>query len=397
MFLLAPIIIALLNILTNHTMLTRKKTISYCVKAFIVNTLFVIILSIFIKNVAANPIVFKYAIYVAAFSYFGYIYLVFSDSFSIKLFSMFSSWVFSTIIISISNIVIAFDGVYNGNIYKIHGIRIALQLIFLLIAHMWYGEYFKKIVGKIQSYVTYLMSGYMFIALLLLINSSSWNNQIITNAKSIYEISLLIVFIIFGYFIVFFGISSSSKNALLLKDVNKLKKQSEIYYNLANYDALTGIANKQSIIKYLSEKLIENKNSKEQFIIILFDIDKFKSINDRYGHSVGDKALKFVVARVKHCLREEDFIGRFGGDEFIIMPKNIYSRISAEYLIDRIIESLEKPLITDKHVIPIDISIGVSVFPIDGETPDDLLDQADMAMYRAKKIDGTNYQFYSSI
>ncbi len=393
MILFATIMIALLNVLTNHTMLTRKRSIPYCVIAFIVNTLVVLILGIYFRNRITDLIVYKYIFYAIAFLYFAYIYIVFSDAFSIKLFAMLSIWVFSTTIVSISNMIYNLVGGDTVNVYVVNAIRIVLQLLLLRIAYKWYGNYFKAVLGKINVNVIHLMSGYMLIALLLLINSFSWNNQILSNTGSLVEISLVIVFIILGYFIAFFGISSSSKNTLLKQKMSTLKEKSDIYYNLANYDDLTGIASRQNIINQISRTLNDCESTNTKCILFMFDIDKFKAINDRYGHTIGDTALKYVVNRVKNCLREDDLIGRLGGDEFIIFPKSIQTTTDAEALVNRITDVLKTPLIIDETSISIDISIGISVFPTDAQQIDDLINQADQAMYQAKKEVGTTYEF----
>ena len=393
----ATIIIPMLNILKNHTMLTRRRSIPYCVIAFFLNSLFLTIVSRYLKNIITDPIIFKYVFYFLASSYIVYISIVFSEPFSVKLFSMFNVWVYSTIIISISSMIYDIAGNYTVSPYIINSARVILHLILLGIFYIWYGGYFKRIVGKINSGVTYLMSGYMFLALIMLISSTSLKNQIVANNISIVEMLFLVCFIVLGNLIVFFGVSSASKNALLNQSMNDLQKQSDIYYKLANYDSLTGIANRQNILTYISETLNDNQNTNEKFTIFIFDIDKFKYINDGYGHLVGDKALKYLVKRVENCLREDDSFGRLGGDEFVIFPKNIKTKTDAESLIKRIVTALETPLKIDEDLIPINISIGVSVFPTDARLMDDLIELADQAMYKAKERVGTTYEFFSDL
>lgn len=395
MTLIATVMIALLNILTNHTMLTRKRSIPYCAIAFIVNTLLVLILGIYFRNRITDLMVYKYVFYAIAFIYIGYIYMVFSDAFSIKLFSMLSVWGFSTIITSVSNMIYDLLGGYSLNVYVVNAFRIILQLLLLRMAYKWYGNYFKAVLGKININIINLMSGYMLIALLLLINSFAWNNIYLSNTGSVVDISLIIIFIVLGYFIAFFGIASSSKNTLLKQNMSTLKEQSDIYYKLANYDDLTGIASRQNTIEQISQTLNDCQSTNTKCILFMFDIDKFKDINDRYGHAMGDTALKYVIKRVKNCLREEDLIGRMGGDEFVIFPKSIHTAEEARSLVRRIKDVLKTPLIIDEASIPIDISIGVSVFPTDAQEMDDLFNQADQAMYQAKKGAGTTYEFFN--
>ena len=124
------------------------------------------------------------------------------------------------------------------------------------------------------------------------------------------------------------------------------------------------------------------------------DIDKFKLINDNYGHTVGDEVLKYLSCKISEALRESDSIGRVGGDEFVIFLKLIHDERDLESLMDRIFEALKQPLIIDKNEIKIDVSVGISVFPDHSSDLDSLINQADRAMYEAKKIVGCSYAFY---
>ncbi len=233
----------------------------------------------------------------------------------------------------------------------------------------------------------------MILALILLINSFSWDNRILTNKNDIVEMVLFIIFIILGYYIVFLGISSTSKNILLKQNMNTIKKQSKANYILANYDALTGIATRQNIFNQISKAVDEFKFTNVQFALIIFDIDKFKSINDNFGHIIGDIALTLVAKRVANCLRETDSIGRLGGDEFIIFSNNIHTKTDVEFLIRRIKNTLKEPLTIGDHLIQIEISIGISLFPSNSQLVDELYEQADKAMYIAKKSVGTTFDF----
>lgn len=394
MMFITILLVATLNILTNHTMLNRKKSVSYCVIMFILHSTFVIICSLFFREVISNPTVYKYVFYLTAFLYIGYIYLVFSDSLPIKIFSMFSIWVFSTIILSISNMTFNIIGDHYITLYIANTIRIVLQLLLLGISYKWYGVTFKKTLKLVNVKTTYLMSCYMILALILLVNSFSWNNHILTNRNGVIEMILFILFIILGYFIVFLGISSFSKNILLKQNMNSIKKQSKINYMLANYDDLTGIATRQNIFNQISKAADEFKLSNVPFALIIFDIDRFKSVNDRYGHIIGDTAITLVAKIAANCLSQNDSIGRLGGDEFIIFSKGIHTTTDAEFLIRRIQNALKTPLVIGDHLIQIDISIGISFFPSDSQLVDELYEQADKAMYLAKKSTGTSFNFF---
>jgi diguanylate cyclase (GGDEF)-like protein len=279
-------------------------------------------------------------------------------------------------------------------LYIANTIRIVLQLLLLGISYKWYGVTFKKTLKLVNVKTTYLMSCYMILALILLVNSFSWNNHILTNRNGVIEMILFILFIILGYFIVFLGISSFSKNILLKQNMNSIKKQSKINYMLANYDDLTGIATRQNIFNQISKAADEFKLSNVPFALIIFDIDRFKSVNDRYGHIIGDTAITLVAKIAANCLSQNDSIGRLGGDEFIIFSKGIHTTTDAEFLIRRIQNALKTPLVIGDHLIQIDISIGISFFPSDSQLVDELYEQADKAMYLAKKSTGTSFNFF---
>jgi diguanylate cyclase (GGDEF)-like protein len=134
-----------------------------------------------------------------------------------------------------------------------------------------------------------------------------------------------------------------------------------------------------------------------KFAVMLFDIDKFKAINDTYGHNVGDTVLKETAQTVENTIRQADFIARLGGDEFVIVQPYISNNESCSVLIKRIIENLKTPLKVDKTELNIDISIGVSIYPDDATDIESLIDFADKAMYASKQVAGTSFEFYSNI
>ncbi len=395
--LFAPIMISMLNILTNHTMLTKKRSNLYCIIAYIINALFLGVLLNYINSIVMDPAIYKYLSYSVGFSFIFYIIMVFEDPFSIKLFAMLSTWIFSTIILLISSLIYDLIEGYNASFHIINATSVVFHILLFVFFYKGAGKKFRETLEKINKKIIYLMSTYLMIAFIFLIKSSSWDGKLLSNAVTIFEMILLMVFIILGYLIVFFGISSASKNVLLEHNLDIITKQSDTYYKLANYDILTGIANRQYIMNYILEKLNDYKNTDEKLFFIMFDLDKFKAVNDNYGHKAGDEALKFVVNRLKNCIREDDFIGRLGGDEFIIISNNMDTQTDAELLISRIIKALETPFKIGKESIYIDISIGVSIFPTDGLLIDDLLEKSDQAMYKAKARNGTSYEFFSDL
>jgi len=172
-------------------------------------------------------------------------------------------------------------------------------------------------------------------------------------------------------------------------DRQSTKSAVERYRQLSLHDALTGLPNRAAFIERLGH-MMETPNASSQRIYLLsFDLDRFKEINDVHGHAAGDHVLRVVAERLGQRLREGEFVARIGGDEFIAVTSRVFTHSEAEQMAQRIIRDLGAPIEWDELTLGIGTSIGISVFPDGSETIDDLLAQADIAMYRAKSI-GTN-------
>ena len=395
MGLLFGIIIALLNTLVNHTMLTRKKSVAFCIVAFIINSAIVEGAVIVLRNFINDDTIFKYAFYMAMFLYIGYIHLIFKESFSKKLFVMFSTWVSSVMIFIIS---IAVAKLFFHNeflIYYEYGIMFSLQvLLFLFLDRPWFRENYRRILLLVQGNTINLMSIYMIIAFLLLVSNTTVMDINVVNLVTLYELSLLFVFVILGYVIVFTGISSLSKNVLLQQSVEIAEKKSEINFKIANFDALTGVGSRLNILNKIANAIIDHGEDSHRFAVLMIDVDKFKFVNDNYGHMAGDEVLKYLTQKINGCLRESDSIGRVGGDEFIVLLRPIYIEADIEKMIGRIFDALKIPLIFDQHEIQNNLSIGICIFPDCSQSLDGLIAEADRAMYEAKKIVGSSYCFF---
>jgi hypothetical protein len=225
MGLLFGIIIALLNTLVNHTMLIRKKSVAFCIVAFIINSVIVDGALIVLHYYINDDTIFKYVFYAVMFLYIGYIHLIFKESFSKKLFVMFSTWVISAMIFIIS---IAVAKLFFSNtflIYYEYGIMFLLQVLLLLFLYRpWFRDNYRRILLLVQDNTINLMSIYMIIAFLMLVNNITVMDINAVDLTTVYELSLLFVFVILGYVIVFTGISSSSKNVLLQQSVEIAEK-----------------------------------------------------------------------------------------------------------------------------------------------------------------------------
>ena len=183
----------------------------------------------------------------------------------------------------------------------------------------------------------------------------------------------------------------------IVRDISERKIEEERIIYLANYDSLTGIPNRNHLMKHLNLTVKHANRRNFKFALMLFDIDKFKNINDTYGHSVGDTALKKTAQIVENTIRKADFIARLGGDEFVIVQPYISTHDNCEVLIKRIMENLKEPLKIDDLELNINLSVGVSIYPDDSDDIDTLIRYADKAMYASKITSGGSFEFYSNI
>ncbi len=165
---------------------------------------------------------------------------------------------------------------------------------------------------------------------------------------------------------------------------------------LAQHDTLTALPNRVKLLDHLMKTLASARAHRRMVAVLFLDIDRFKNINDTLGHDAGDTMLREMGKRLHQRLRTHDSIARFGGDEFVIVMDEVASANDASTLALRILEALTQPFHISDTTLHITISIGISLFPNDGEDSSTLLKNADAAMYRAKERGGNNYQFYSA-
>ncbi|MBD2110069.1 diguanylate cyclase [Nodosilinea sp. FACHB-13] len=180
----------------------------------------------------------------------------------------------------------------------------------------------------------------------------------------------------------------------LVRDITE-KKQAEarIHYQ-AFYDRLTGLPNRAFLDTYLPKVLAQADRQQTQVAVAFLDLDKFKDVNDSLGHEVGDQMLHRVAERLAQCLRSEDLLVRWGGDEFVLVLSRLTAADSVGRTCDRILESLELAFEIDDHQLHIGTSIGIALFPQDGTDPTTLLRHADHALYQAKNQGRNTYRFY---
>lgn len=172
-------------------------------------------------------------------------------------------------------------------------------------------------------------------------------------------------------------------------DISERRQFTEHIAFLAKYDELTGCANRREFIEGLS-KAIESCDINERKIAVLFiDLDGFKQINDNHGHRVGDRLLKLTAERFQKILRDTDLLGRVGGDEFVVSIVIDSKTETASEIAKRLLETLREPFVIDNRALTVSASIGISLFPDDGITADEVINEADIAMYQAK-VEGGN-------
>ena len=169
-----------------------------------------------------------------------------------------------------------------------------------------------------------------------------------------------------------------------LQDQIEANNTKNSLYNLAHYDKLTGISNKFLFEIKLDQAISKAKRDKQEIAVFFIDLDNFKTVNDTFGHKAGDYVLKTVANNIKKSIRKEDMIARRSGDEFLLLVEDIPNKSTLINLANKIIESSQIPIHYENNTINISSSIGISIFPSDAQSVDELINQADIFMYKAK-------------
>lgn len=177
-------------------------------------------------------------------------------------------------------------------------------------------------------------------------------------------------------------------------DITERKRAESIIQYQAFHDLLTTLPNRALFNESLMISLQNAPINQHKFAVMFLDLDRFKKINDTLGHAVGDRLLQNVAQRLKNCLREGDIVARWGGDEFTILLTQINSIDDAGKVAQRIIDELKLPFYLENQAIDTSTSLGIAVYPEDGQDIDTLLKNADLALYEAKKNGRNNYQYY---
>lgn len=180
-----------------------------------------------------------------------------------------------------------------------------------------------------------------------------------------------------------------------LVDITERKLVEEELLYMATHDQLTGLSNRALFNDRLAMELARANRNHKKLAVMLLDLDEFKEINDTFGHSFGDRLLKAVAKCLSGLLRESDTVARMGGDEFLLLLSEVVHVNDVVNIAQKIIDGIRKPILVDGQKLNITTSLGIAIYPEDGQDAETLIKNADIAMYNVKKHGRNNYQLYS--
>ncbi|MBI3898216.1 MAG: sensor domain-containing diguanylate cyclase [Gammaproteobacteria bacterium] len=175
-------------------------------------------------------------------------------------------------------------------------------------------------------------------------------------------------------------------------DVTRRKNEVERERYLAYHDTLTDLPNRAMFFDVLKQALAKSGRTANSLALLYVDVDNFKSINDTLGHHSGDRLLRAVADRLRAAVRKHDTVARLGGDEFAVLQTDLDHPEIADALAAKVLDTISQPFMIDGHTVHVSVSIGIAIHPGDGDSPPDLLGNADRAMYQAKNHGRNNYR-----
>jgi len=179
------------------------------------------------------------------------------------------------------------------------------------------------------------------------------------------------------------------------RDISERKQAEATILFQAYHDQLTGLPNRTLFQDRLGQAMVQAKRHSQSMAIMFLDLDRFKVVNDTLGHQVGDALLQAVAQRLKACLREGDTLSRIGGDEFMLLLPLVRTPDNVVFIAEKVLAALKAPINIDGNEIFIGVSIGIALYPTDGETRETLIKHADIAMYHAKDHGRNNFKFFT--
>lgn len=184
--------------------------------------------------------------------------------------------------------------------------------------------------------------------------------------------------------------------AVRLRDISEAKEHLLALKRRGNEDVLTGLPNRHWIQSYLPEAITQAEEAGKSLALLFIDLDGFKKVNDTAGHAAGDEVLQHAAQRLQEAIRPQDKVVRFGGDEFVVVLEDIEHRIDAAHVAERVQQAFGQPFRLNQGVHAVGTSIGIALFPNDGQDASALLEKADIAMYSVKTNGKRGYQFYEA-
>ncbi|MBC2582932.1 EAL domain-containing protein [Clostridium sp. DJ247] len=193
-----------------------------------------------------------------------------------------------------------------------------------------------------------------------------------------------------------FNVDEKPYFTMMMRDITERKRYEETIKYQAFYDSLTGLPNRLLLKERIAIEISRYKQTNEKLVVMFLDLDRFKLINDTLGHDIGDKLLEEVAKKLKGCISGDATIARIGGDEFVILLPGLIHEENVGQVANRILQVIRQPIIIENHELYLTISIGVAIYPDDGEDGEALLTNADVAMYRAKEHGKNNFHLYTA-
>lgn len=179
----------------------------------------------------------------------------------------------------------------------------------------------------------------------------------------------------------------------VINDITEAKQAAESIRHRADYDPMTLLANRWLFMDRLGQDIVRSHRNKLVMAVLFIDLDRFKEINDEFGHDVGDDLLKTAAVRLKSCVRESDTVARLGGDEFTAILNDLHGREDAARVAQKMLDEMCRPFLIGRHELHISASIGVALYPVDGDDAAALLKAADEAMYQTKRGGRSAFSF----